>query len=483
VDTLNDGPRSTPLIAVAGATGYIGTLIVQRMLERGYRVIGLARGTAARPAIPGALSVPVDVRDIEATTAALTGVDAAYYLIHAMAGGVGFASRDRQRARAFGEAARRAGVRRIIYLGALGRGQLSEHLASRQEVGDILRESGVAVVELRAAVILGTGSLSFEMLRSLTERLPVMVCPVWVSTRLQPLAESDLLDYLEESLTVAPGTYEIGTPDVTNYGEMMQLYARVRGLAKRRILTIPMLTPKLSARWVDLVSPVDRVVSHALIESLVSEVIIHRPETTAAAFTVRPMTVIEAIRRAIDDESARVGAGLLDRPSGLSGGVYTVRASQALPPDLAPAMRLNLGRVGGDLHWYGMAWGWRLRLLLGRLLGERLALHRPARLTPGAEVDWWTVVATDPSHLVLATRGWRVGDGWLGYRVAAAPSQLDQVAAFRPKGLLGLFYWWGLTPVHRRVFGLMAQGQIRQVGDRVSAAARAEPLAGSGRSR
>ena len=196
-----------------------------------------------------------------------------------MAGGTGFEARDRELAEAFGRAATSAGVGRIIYLGALGRGDLSTHLVSRQEVGAVLAASGVPVVELRAAVILGAGSISYEMLRSLTERLPVMVCPRWITTRLQPLAESDLLDYLAGSLVAPPGIYEIGTPDVTDYGAMMRSYAEARGLRPRRIFTVPFVTPSLSARWVDLVSPVDRRISHALIESLVNEV--RRPRSGA----------------------------------------------------------------------------------------------------------------------------------------------------------------------------------------------------------
>jgi len=455
------GPK-TGQIAIAGASGYVGRLLAERLARTGHGVVALARHPAGLPSGPRVRALGVDISDVDATVAALAGADAAFYLVHAMAGGEGFAARDRGLATAFAQAARKSGVRRIIYLGALGHDDLSPHLASRQEVGVVLRSTGIDVVELRAAVILGAGSISFEMLRSLTERLPVMVCPRWVGTRLQPLAEDDLLAYLEESLTVPPGIYEVGTPDVTDYGEMMRLYAEARRLRTRRIFTIPLLTPSLSARWVDLVSPVDRLISHSLIESLVNEVVVHDPEPAMRAFAVRPQPVTDAIVRAIDEETERVSDGFFDRPEGRAGGVYTMRCATPLPPEQVDAARTNLGRVGGDLGWYGMAWAWKLRLRVGRMFGERLSLLRPERIEPGARTDWWIVTRADEDHLVLSAKDWFCGEGWLGYRVASSPLRLEQVAAFRPKGLLGLAYWRMLWPVHWVVFRAMARGQVRR---------------------
>lgn len=454
-------PKASP-IAIAGASGYVGRLLTERLARAGHGVVGIARHSTGLAGGPRVRALTIDISDVNATAAALAGVDAAFYLVHAMAGGAGFADRDRRLAESFADAARRAGVSRIVYLGALGHDDLSTHLASRQEVGAVLRESGIPVVELRAAVILGAGSISFEMLRSLTERLPAMVCPRWVGTRLQPLAEDDLLAYLEGSLTVPPGTYEIGTPDVTDYGQMMRLYAAARRLRPRRILTIPLLTPSLSARWVDLVSPVDRKVSHSLIESLVSEVVVHDPGPATSAFTVRPVPVARAIRCAIDREAERVTNGLFERPEGLLGGVYTMRCSTRLHEDMVDAVRDKLRRIGGELDWYGMAWAWRLRLRLGRLFGERLTLERPEQLRPGTTADWWTVTCADEDRLALRADGWFCGEGWLGYRIASSPLRLEQVAAFRPKGLVGLAYWRLLWPVHWVVFRIMARHQIQQ---------------------
>ena len=447
-------------IAIAGASGYVGRLLANRLAGAGHQVLALARHPGNLPMGERISAATVVVADPVATASALAGADAAYYLVHAMAGGTGFEARDHELAAAFGRAAQEAGVGRIVYLGGLGGGDLSAHLVSRQKVGEVLAASGVPVVELRAAVILGAGSISYEMLRSLTERLPVMVCPRWITTRLQPLAECDLLDYLAGSLAAPPGVYEIGTPDVTDYGTMMRCYAEARGLRPRHIFTVPFVTPSLSARWVDLVSPVDRRISHALIESLVNEVLVHDPEHAHAAFGIDPLTVREAIRRAITTEGDRVSAGLLENPESLGTGVYAIRCTAPLDPDRAEAARRDLAQMGGDLSWYGVAWAWALRLALGRLFGEKLQTGRPERLESGATVDWWEVVRADPDHLVLASFGWFCGDGWLGWRVNDAPSRVEQAAAFRPKGLLGLAYWWALWPVHQVVFRIMMRGRV-----------------------
>lgn len=475
--TVPDGTNDPRPLAIAGAGGYVGRLLAARLASDGHRVVAMGRRAAGLPSGPAMRAVAVDIADVDATAAALCGVATAYYLVHAMGSGAGFAERDRAMAGTFARAAARAGVGRIVYLGALGHDDLSPHLASRQEVGSVLAGTGIDVVELRAAVILGAGSISFEMLRSLTERLPCMVCPRWVGTRLQPLAECDLLDYLDEARSVPPGIYEIGTPDVTDYGAMMRRYAEARHLRARRIVTVPVLTPSLSARWVDLVSPVDRTISHTLIESLVNEVVVADPAPALAAFTVRPLPVAEAVQRAIDDEAARVGDDLFGRASGLCDGVYVMRATTPLPADLADAVRANLGDIGGDLSWYGNAWAWRLRLWLGRLFGEDLSLRRPATFEAGAEADWWIITRADPDHLVLATTGWFCGEGWLGYRIT--PTHLEQVAAFRPKGLVGLAYWRLLWPVHRVVFRAMARGQVR----RARSAAAGRRWSGPGRRR
>lgn len=473
------------IVAIAGASGFVGRALTDRLLGAGHEVVALARSLPSVP--PGAKAVAVDVGDERAAAEAMTGVGAAYYLVHSMAAGADFRARDLHLATAFGRAAARAGVGRIVYLGGLGSAPGSAHLASRHEVGTALAAARVPVVELRAAVVFGSGSISFEMLRYLTERLPVMVCPRWVRTRIQPIALADLLDYLEQSLGVDPGVYEIGGAEVTTYRDLISQYARVRGLRRRRILDIALLTPHLSSYWVDLVTPVDRSVSHALIESLGTEVVVVDPGPTRVAFSVRPMGVADALRAALDDQDLAVTRSLLDRRPGLLDGVYSVVVGLPVPAGREEAVARDLGTIGGSLRWYGAAVGWTARLLCGRLAGERLRPRRADVVAEGALVDWWRVARTGPGELVLRSVGWFPGDAWLGYRSRAGT--LTQVAAFRPRGIPGFLYWKLLVPVHVVAFARMARHRIRRAsaGGAISGmqpaapAGRGRPPAGRGR--
>lgn len=440
-------------IAVAGASGFVGRALTAHLLGGGHDVVALGR--SLDPISTEARAIAVDVGDERATANALAGVEAAYYLVHSMAAGGGFREVDLRLATAFGRAAAQAGVGRIIYLGALGDAPTSAHLASRHEVGSALAVAGVAVVELRAAVVFGAGSISFEMLRYLTERLPAMVCPRWVRTRIQPVALVDLLAYLDQSLRVAPGIYEIGGADVTTYREMISAYARVRGLRRRRIIDVPWLTPHLSSYWVDLVTPVDRSVSHALIESLVTEVVVIDPEPARRAFSVTPMVVERALAAVLDDQDEEVARSLFARHDGLVDGVYSVAVDVPMPPGTEDVLVRDLGAIGGQLRWYGAAPGWMARLVLGRLAGEHLRRRRPAAVVPGALVDWWRIARVGTGELVLRSVGWFPGDAWLGYH--AGHGALHQVAAFRPRGIPGFLYWKLLAPVHRVAFDRMAR--------------------------
>lgn len=455
-------------IAVAGASGYVGTKLVPRLAAAGHEVVALARSVDSIRRADRVEARAVDIGDGAALAGALDGVDAAVYLVHSMAGGADFAERDRDLARTFAEAAAAAGVGRIVYLGGLGGGELSDHMASRHEVGQALAAGPVPVVELRAAVILGSGSISFEMLRYLTERLPAMVCPRWIRTRIQPIAEVDLLAHLERALdeAVPPGVYEVGGPDVTTYREMIAAYARVRGLRPRRIIDVPLLTPGLSARWVDVVTPVDRQVSHTLIESLGTEVVVTDGDLAQAAFGIGCLGVDAALERALADQRAAVADQLFELPTGTHEGIYAMHEHATVATADLPAVRDGLRACGGDLSWYGLAWAWRLRIALGRLVGEHLELHRPPVVEPGAQVDWWTVARADESTLVLTTDRWFCGEAWLGYRVdpaegGAGEAHLVQVGALRSKGLLGVVYWRVVWPIHLVVFELMAKRQAK----------------------
>jgi uncharacterized protein YbjT (DUF2867 family) len=448
-------------MAIAGASGFVGRALTVRLLESNHDVLALHR--SERTSVAGESSVVVDLGDVAATALALTDVDIAFYLIHSMAGDSNFRDLDLSLATSFGHAASQAGVSRIVYVGALGDAPSSAHLSSRHEVGAALRSSGVDVVELRAAVVFGEGSISFEMLRYLTERLPVMVCPRWVRTRIQPIALADLLDYLEQSLFVAPDIYEIGGADVTTYREMISEYARARGLHRRFVVDIPWLTPHLSSYWVDLVTPVDRSVSHALIDSLVTEVVVVHEERTRQAFSVMPMCVERALMTALDQQDEDVARTLFTRRRGQHDGVYTVVASLAIREDHEAAVQRDLGTIGGALSWYGAAPAWALRLVLGRLMGEKLRPQSPDALVSGARVDWWRIVQFDETHLVLRSDGWSPGDAWLGYRIHEG--SLQQVAAFRPRGVPGFVYWKLLGPFHRIVFNRMIRHRLRRASE------------------
>jgi uncharacterized protein YbjT (DUF2867 family) len=450
--------RNNVRIAIAGASGFVGSALTFRLLEAHHEVVAFSR--SMKPSSSSAKVINVDVSDEIETTAALADVDTAYYLVHAMASGDDFREIDRAQATAFGRSAANAGVRRIVYLGALGNDPQSAHLASRHEVGKALGLADVDTVELRAAVVFGSGSVSFEILRYVTERLPFMVCPRWVRTRLQPIALDDLLEYLVQSLDVKPGIYEIGGADVTTYREMIASYARARHLRPRYILDIPFLTAYLSSFWVHMVTPVDRSVSSALVESLGVEVIVTNAEPTKAEFSVTPMGVDEALAIALRHQDEEVSMSLLRREPGLVNGVYTVVLTKPVPPAVNEALRRDVGTIGGSHTWYGVAPIWVLRLMLGRLVGERLRTHKPAEIVNGALVDWWRIEHISSGELVLRSVGWFPGDAWLGYRVS--DDELHQVAAFRPRGVHGYVYWKALGPIHRVVFDRMARFRIQR---------------------
>ena len=300
-----DLPRT---VLVTGATGYIGGLIVPRLLAAGYRVRCLVRDPAKLTARSWAQQVEAvtgDVLDIDSLAPAFAGADAAYYLVHSMGGAdADFRARDLRAASNAGLVAKETGLERLIYLGGLGQeGGLSEHLESRQEVGRALAESGVPVTEFRAAVIVGEGSVSFRMVRYLAERLPVMITPRWVRTRIQPIAEDDVLRYLLDALQVPASSgrvIEIGGRDILTYAEMLTVYARIRG-KRRYLVQVPVLTPRLSSYWVDLVTPIPASIAHPLIEGMKTEVIVH-DQSARELFPFRPIGYEEAVRRVLGSD-------------------------------------------------------------------------------------------------------------------------------------------------------------------------------------
>ncbi|GAA1857043.1 SDR family oxidoreductase [Pseudonocardia ailaonensis] len=469
---------------ITGATGYIGGRLAPRLLAEGTgEVRCLVRDPGKLRDVPWARDAEIvkgDLLDPDSVRAACEDVDVVYFLVHSLSD-KGFAATDRRVALVLAEAAREAGVQRIVYLGGLHPdGPLSEHLESRAEVGEILLRSGVPTAALQAAVILGSGSASFEMLRYLTERLPVMLTPSWVRNRVQPIAVRDVLRYLIAAAGLPPEvnrTFDIGGPDVLTYLDMMQRYAAVAGLPRRRILSAPVLTPRLSAHWVNVVTPVPRGIAAPLIESLVHEVVCREHDILEYA----PGECL-GYEKAVELALARIGEGEVEThwsgaavegapsdplpsdPDWAGGTVYTDDREQrcaAAPEDL---WRVVTG-IGGERGWYSFPLAWSVRGWLDRLAGGvGLARGRrnPDQLLVGDALDWWRVEELEPGRLLRLRAEMKVpGLAWLEMGVAPDPagSRYTQRAVFVPHGLAGHLYWWSVAPFHGIVFG----GMVRNI--------------------
>ncbi|MEU8343889.1 SDR family oxidoreductase [Spirillospora sp. NPDC048832] len=477
------------LCLVTGASGYIGGRLVPELLDAGYRVRCMARSARRLRDHPWAGRVEIaeaDATDPEATRRALDGVDVAYYLIHAIGGAGGFAGKDREAARVFARAARDAGVRRLVYLGGMEpEEELSPHLRSRAEVGRILLGSGVPAVWLRAAVIIGSGSASFEMLRHLTERLPVMVTPKWVHSRIQPIAIRDVLHYLVASADLPAEVdrgFDIGGPDVLTYIEMMRRYAAVAGLRRRLIVPVPVLSPALSSLWVGAITPVPGALARPLVESLRNEVVCR--ENDIARYVPPPpdgptgfdRSVALALRRVRQADvatrwsSASVPGAPSDPlptdPDWAGGSLYTDDRSCRAD---APPERLweVVEAIGGDRGWYSFPLAWRARGVIDRLVGGvglRRGRRDPRRLRIGETVDFWRVEEIEAGRLLRLRAEMRLpGLAWLELRVSEEDGRavLGQRALFHPRGLAGHAYWWAFRPFHDRIFGTMCRGIAR----------------------
>ena len=468
-------PAPRGIVLVTGATGYVGGRLLTALEERGERVRCLARKPdVLRPRVASTTEIVAgDIADPGALMAALEGVHSAYYLVHAMDARGDFARRDREAAGRFGAAAKDAGVQRIIYLGGLGRGPgLSEHLASRQETGRVLAESGVATIELRASIIIGSGSLSFEMVRALVERLPVMITPRWVSTRSQPIAIEDVIAYLLAALDApkgVAGVFEIGGADAVTYGAIMREYARQRGL-RRWMIPVPLLTPRLSSLWLRLVTPLHATVGRALIDGVRNETIVG-DDRAHRVLDVQPLGFAEAIERALRNEDrafaeTRWCDAFGDRPSRATR-PYRPRIVDSRATEVAcdPARAFEpIRRLGGATGWYYGNMLWRIRGALDLLVGGP-GLRRGRRdqraLRPGDALDFWRVEAFEPPQLLRLSAEMRLpGRAWLQFEVepTAAGARIRQTAIFDPLGLAGLLYWYSLYPLHRLIFSGMLRG-------------------------
>lgn len=474
-----------PLILLTGATGYVGGRLLKTLEARGYRIRCLARRPEfLLPRLGQRTDVVAgDCLDKASLPPAMAGVHAAYYFVHSMGSGGKFEEEDRQAALNFGSAAREAGISRIIYLGGLGEPgeELSLHLRSRREVGEVLRNCGVSVLELRASIVLGSGSLSFELVRALVERLPVMITPRWVETLAQPIAIEDLIDYLVQALDVPleeSRTFEIGGRDQVSYGGIMREYARQRGL-RRLMIPVPVLTPHLSSLWLGLVTPVYARIGRKLISGLRYPTVVRDP-STLDAFTVRPLGLQEAIERALRSEdrefvatrwSDAISSG--SRPRDWGGVRFGTRLidSRLEYVDRPPADAFRpIRRIGGKTGWYFANFLWRLRGFLDLLVGGvglRRGRRDPEHLHVGDTVDFWRVEEIEPDRrLQLAAEMKLPGRAWLVFEVEgdSSKSSIRQTAIFDPVGLLGQLYWYALYPVHQWVFAGMLRGIVAASG-------------------
>lgn len=475
-----------PAVLLTGATGYVGGRLVAPLEKSGVRLRCLARRPAALESRVSRSTEVVagNLFDPASLDAALDGIDVAYYLVHSMGAHGDYREKDKLAAANFGDAALRSGVRRIVYLGGLAGGDeaLSKHLESRLETGEILRASGVPVVEFRASVVVGSGSLSFELIRALVERLPVMICPRWVSTLAQPIGIDDVLAYLVAAVEL-PGRegriFEIGGADQASYGDLMREYARQRGL-RRAMISVPLLTPHLSSLWLGLVTPVYARVGRELIGGLKNRSIVTDP-SALTAFPVKPVGLSDAIARAIrhedrafaqtrwsdarssggDPESApdaRFGTRLVDQRS-VHVGVSPHRAFEPV------------AGIGGERGWYYGTWMWQCRgavdLLMGGV-GMRRGRRDPDDLAVGDTLDFWRVEVFEPGRRIRLAAEMRLpGRAWLQFEVTpdGEGAVIYQTALFDPVGLLGLIYWYALLPMHTLIFG----GLLREIARKAEA--------------
>ena len=477
--------QSKKPILVTGATGYVGGRLIPRLLDAGYIVRAMVRDPSRLQGRSWVDQVEIykgDVLQPETLFPALEGVDVAYYLIHSMMAGTGFHQRDQRAAHSFAAAAKKGEVRKIIYLGGLGdpNADLSDHLRSRQQTGTALQSAGVHVLEFRAGVIVGAGSASFEMIRYLTERVPIMISPRWVYTRTQPISIGNILDYLTAAVEFPLDDHqvvEIGGPQVLSYEDMLRGYARIRGL-RRAILPVPILTPRLSSYWVHWVTPIPAALARPLIEGLRNEVIVHDHQAQQLFPSVKLTPYDQAVEVALSSlHASNVESAWSDALANTQGdeaplqltthdGMIIERRTLEVPAPISDVFQAYTS-LGGQKGWLYADWAWRLRGIIDRLIGGvgfRRGRRDPNDLRTGDALDFWRVEELNPDRKLLLRAEMKVpGRAWLQFESSPldpGKTFLQQTAFFAPKGLSGLLYWYALYPIHARIFS----GLIRGVG-------------------
>jgi len=473
------------IVLITGATGYVGGRLVSHLQNSGVIVRCMARNplNLAGRVGPDVQLVRADVTNAATLEAALQGVDSAYYLVHALAATGDFESTELTGARNFAAAAKAAGVKRIIYLGGLGgTGSIaSAHMRSRHAVGDVFRASGVPTLEFRASIIIGPGSLSFDLIRSLVRRLPVMVVPKWVRVKAQPIAIYDVLDYLVQALDIPmkeSTVYEIGGQEKLSYLDLMKRYGEIARL-RRLYINVPFLTPWLSSLWLNLVTPLFAKVGRKLIDSIrVASVV--ADDKALRDFTVHPMDVSQAIQRAQKEEDLAFVQTHWSDASSASTGISSyggqrvgprIVDSRMITVDTSPETVFQcIESIGGRHGWYYANWLWQLRGMLDRFIGG-VGMQRgrrdPNHLRNGDVVDCWRVEFLErPKKLVLRAEMKVFGRAWLQFEVRKRElgTEIRQTAVYDPQGLFGLAYWYALYPVHEFVFRGMLYGIARAAG-------------------
>ena len=478
------GNPGSKAVLLTGASGYVGGRLLHRLeADARHRVRCVTRRPAALAGrtAAGTEVLAGDVLDAGSIVSAMRDVDTAYYLVHSMDASEDFEELDRVAANNFAAAAKRAGVRRIVYLGGLGHDRhLSSHLASRQEVGEILRASGVPTIEFRASIVIGSGSASYEIVRALVETLPVLVAPRWVETAAQPIAIEDVVDYLAAALDYeGSAVFEIGGKDRVTYGEILTEYARQRGL-RRRLLPLPVVTPRVSRFCLGLLTPVYGRVAGAMVDSLRNETVV-RTDAAVRAFPLRPRGLRDAIARALVNEDREFAetrwsdALPTQRPLGWRGAGFGRRqvSSRAIAVSRPPEHAFEpIKRIGGQTGWYAGNWFWKGRGLLDTLrggVGLRRGRRDPVDLRVGDTVDFWRVERYEANRLLRLAAEMKIpGRLWLQFEVDPdrdGASQIRQTTVFDPAGYIGLAYWYVFCPVHELVFAGMFRGVVRAAGD------------------
>ena len=488
--------RTEPVL-ISGATGYVGGRLVPLLLDAGYRVRVLGRSLSKLESRPWAghkniEMVQGDFLDYPSLEKAAEGCWAAFYLVHSMnPRHKDFAEADRNAARNMAKAASRGGLERIIYLGGLGiEGKtLSKHLRSRTEVARILQSGRVPTTFLRAAMILGSGSASFEMMRYLVERLPVLITPRWVENPVQPIAIRNVLGYLkgclEQDETVGE-TFDIGGTDVLTYKQLLEIYAEVAGLRKRWIIPVPVLTPRLSSYWIHLVTPVPSHIARPLAEGLRNPVVCQENHIRS----IIPQQLLdcrETIRLALGlvkeecVDTCWADAGPITYPewaqcgdTHYAGGTVMESGYRVVLNATPEKVWETIAPIGGRRGWYSSRFLWALRGIMDRLLGGmglRRGRQDPVLLRPGDPVDFFRVLEVqEAKRLSLISEMKLPGEATLEfslYPLTDGGTEIQQLSRFLPKGVSGLVYWYALYPFHQYVFKGMLRGIARSVGNRI----------------